>query len=358
MFIAKEIVKVLIFLKPITLLCLAVFFVLRAEYTFSADCKTNKWGIKFCTPTDVKDVGNVIQKAGDDVAREGKAAGEYIKESVQGYLPPGFSEYVSSLERQADGKWKKIPDSLRRILQPHYKIDLGRIRYAENINTGHGQGITFGYDVYFPSAVDLWNPEAITPTDREVVNKIYGDTAWLAHEIEHSVQYATVGGVVPFMSKYFAGGLANCLSYTKDCVTNIHDSVPTERDAENKSLRVMNIVWNENERYPGTANRQTFQEDNRNQGMEAQRIEDENQRIEAQRMKEENQRTEARRMEYESQRIQLENVQNHMDSLIKMGSDMDIERYNNCLRNQSFPNQCEMLRSAIERNRKTSDAFR
>jgi len=100
-----------------------------------------------------------------------------------------IANYFQYLESQASGKLKSIPDPLRGWLRGHYGIDVGRIYYAENVNTIHGQAVTVDRHIYFPSSIDLNNCD---------------DIKWLIHELEHCQQYHVMGGHAKFMVKYIA----------------------------------------------------------------------------------------------------------------------------------------------------------
>jgi hypothetical protein len=150
-----------------------------------------------------------------------------INDLKRGVVPPLFAGYMADLERQARRKKKALPGKLSSILRSHYKsIDLDRVRYAEEINTWHGQAITIGDTIYFPVQIDLENR---------------ADIHWMLHELEHVSQYDKVGGVSAFLAKYmFQGGLhaINNGSF------NVHDQIELEQDAENKADRIINDVAN------------------------------------------------------------------------------------------------------------------
>jgi Domain of unknown function (DUF4157) len=150
-----------------------------------------------------------------------------LKALKQNAIPPLFDEYLADLERQAQGRKRPLPDGFRSIVAQHYpKINLERVRYAENINTWHGQGMTVGYTIYFTSAIDLNNRD---------------DVHWMLHELEHVTQYERVGGVSAFLLKYFFHGAIRAINNGS---FNVHDDLGLERDADNKADRIIGEVAN------------------------------------------------------------------------------------------------------------------
>ena len=137
----------------------------------------------------------------------------------QTLIPPGMKEYIQNLERQANNK-RGLPEALKSAISGQYNIDLNKVRYATNIDTGHGQAITIGYNIYFPSSVDL--------NDDSQLN-------WMLHELEHVSQYKAHGGINPFLVKYVVQGGIQIFSRGH---FNIHDNIGLERDAENKADRI------------------------------------------------------------------------------------------------------------------------
>ena len=178
---------------------------------------------------DSENLGRDIQREGgnaiDNLQRGGQraldAAGGIIEQAT---IPPGVSEYIAYLERQAQGREKALPSDFLAIVGPHYvKAPLSLVRYAEGINTIHGQAITVGNRIYFPSAINLSEPH---------------DLQWMLHELEHVSQYNVHDGVTPFLIKYLVQG---GIQMRKNGF-NVHDSISLEADAENKAVRILNDV--------------------------------------------------------------------------------------------------------------------
>ncbi|MFZ4664266.1 MAG: hypothetical protein ACOYNY_45135, partial [Caldilineaceae bacterium] len=176
----------------------------------------------------VEDVKTETMRTPENIARLSKAAWDiaygYIFE--QRLVPPAVREYFAYLDSQANGKWKEIPSELQDILRPHYpKVIMGNVRYADNIDTVHRQGITVEDRIYFPVSVNFDTP---------------GDFYWLLHELEHVGQYRVVGGADAFVLKYlFQGGLE---IFTKGSI-NVHDSISLEEEAISKSERIFNETY-------------------------------------------------------------------------------------------------------------------
>src|SRR5262249_20439060 len=127
---------------------------------------------------------------------------------------PIIGSYKASLNAQAVGRWQSLPENFIRVAQQYYpQINLRAVRIATNINTLHGQAITFFYDIYIPGGLD-W-------TTRSTVSLIL-------HELEHTVQYANRGGEQPFLSEYIAKAIGQIIQNKS---VNIHDDIDIENAA-------------------------------------------------------------------------------------------------------------------------------
>jgi hypothetical protein len=133
-----------------------------------------------------------------------------------------LASYLAYLESQANNKLKSIPSELQAWLTSHYNVNLSAVRYAENIDTVHGQGITVGNHIYFTQAVNLNN-------DRSDIN-------WLFHELEHCVQYKAMGGPGPFFAKYALQSAQSIIEKKTLNIHQLHDAIGLERDAINKQI--------------------------------------------------------------------------------------------------------------------------
>jgi|GEM_PF-5573169 len=196
---------------------------------------------------DIQREGGILL---ENIRREGGNAFEYVKSYVQqGLVPPLVREYTAYLEFQGNQKgWKQLPIDHRVILQPHYKVSLPSIRYAENIDTVHGQAITIGNKIYFPGTIDVYDKAGLH---------------LMMHELEHTVQYQTLGGVTPFLIKYLV--LDSCLAPGYEKVNkrdgqnerevvhfDVHDCRQIEKDAEAKANNLFEIA-NERDLYKSKA---------------------------------------------------------------------------------------------------------
>ncbi|MFT3772488.1 MAG: DUF4157 domain-containing protein [Minicystis sp.] len=126
--------------------------------------------------------------------------------------------YLSYLEQQASERWQKIPAPLVDWLRPHYDIDMDAVRYADDVDTIHGQGITVDQRIYFPRRMDFSRPL---------------DVRWLLHELQHCEQYRKLGGTGPFLVRYAAQAVAKIVE--KGCL-DVHDFIELEQEADAKAL--------------------------------------------------------------------------------------------------------------------------
>jgi hypothetical protein len=125
--------------------------------------------------------------------------------------------YLSNLQVQAKSKWQKLPEKLIEILKPYYKFDLSSVRFAENIDTRHGQAITFEYQIFFPKAIDLTEEKELW---------------WMLHELQHTQQYNDKGGLEQFLLKYSLDAIGQTI---KQKSFFIHDDIELEKEADAKA---------------------------------------------------------------------------------------------------------------------------
>jgi hypothetical protein len=144
---------------------------------------------------------------------------------LSAFLGPVFMaiilSYFAYLDAQAVARLRPLPRKLRDEWQPLYpSVDLALVRYAEEIDTVHGLGITVGLRIYFPRKLDLDTKP---------------DLHFLAHELQHCVQYVAVGGVGPFLGIYFVE-VAQQVIVNRSF--NVHNLVGLEVEAEKKAVSV------------------------------------------------------------------------------------------------------------------------
>lgn len=133
-----------------------------------------------------------------------------------------IEKYKNGLRQQAAGKWQSFPSPFVATFKDDYpNIDLNQVRYATGINTIHGQAITFGYEIFFPSNVDI---------------STHRDKKLMLHELQHTSQYAAKGGEAAFISEYLLHATGQGISRQS---VNIHDYIPVENDAIEKSRQVL-----------------------------------------------------------------------------------------------------------------------
>lgn len=174
---------------------------------------------------------HVAGYAGDAVNRGVNSAEKAVRDPV-GYILSRperlFSEvcaapirrYERILRVNANGRWKRLPPQLIRVLQPHYSnVNLANVAYAEGMRTSNGQAQAIGRQIYFPRGINLMNR---------------GDLFWMLHELEHTQQYAGArNGTSGKLCEYAAKAVGNGFS---------HDSIDMERAADRKAHYLINIA--------------------------------------------------------------------------------------------------------------------
>jgi hypothetical protein len=166
-------------------------------------------------------LGGVISTYGndaDDVLAAVAAA------AVAPVTVAAVAAYIASLEAQAAGRYKSIPEPLRGLLRPHYSANLDHVRYADGINTLFDNQFTFGNHIFFNKPIDF--------TRRNNVNV-------LAHELTHVDHYRAAGGPTQFLLRYiFNSGLV-----LANGSFNMHADNRLEREATDKAGRVTEAVF-------------------------------------------------------------------------------------------------------------------
>lgn len=158
--------------------------------------------------------------------------GQAIKEEVVLAIlaPVHFEEivvaYLATLRAQAQSKWEELPSKLIEILAPYYPdCRLSSVKYATRINTLHGAAITFENQVFFPTALNLYE---------------YANLHWLLHELEHVQQYEQVGGLRPFLARYFGDASVKIIQNKS---LSIHDNIKLEAAANRKADAIIDDVF-------------------------------------------------------------------------------------------------------------------
>lgn len=175
-----------------------------------------------------RELGNAPESWARCAGRLGRCIPETLERLPSTFSPaaPIVERYKQHLFNQANGRWQTLPFDFINAAQRFYPgIDLHRVRYAEGINTLHGQAITWHYHIFFPDVIDL-----ATENDFEL----------MLHELEHVVQYDQRGGEREFISEYILkvpGKVIERGSF------NVHDHIDIERAAIRKAENIFSQVW-------------------------------------------------------------------------------------------------------------------
>lgn len=142
-----------------------------------------------------------------------------------------LDDYETFLENQPQVSLRPLPQNLVDMLNIYYScdFDLGRVSYADNVDTGHGNAITIEFNIYFPRQVDFSHPL-----------RNLDDFIWLLHELEHVRQFMQQGGVVAFLTKHLWEDGPQILVRGS---FNMHNNTVLEQDAEGNAAEVLADVW-------------------------------------------------------------------------------------------------------------------
>jgi hypothetical protein len=164
----------------------------------------------------------VAQRCINDLA---KCPQQLVARASYEIARPIVDTYIISLRNQVrSGGYHHLPDDFISDVSTYYSVNLNEVRYAENINTVHGQNMTLGNDIFLTQAMD-WS----SMRDRQLIY----------HELEHVVQYHNKGGIEPFLAEYIAHSFGQIIASRS---VNIHDSIDIERAAINKADYVVKNV--------------------------------------------------------------------------------------------------------------------
>jgi Domain of unknown function (DUF4157) len=172
----------------------------------------------------LKDLKNAPKSWGNCAKNVGKCAEKEIRRLPYRSVQPIIDRYKLHLFNQGNGRWKSLPPNLTQALQAHYSANLSHVAYAEDINTLHGQAITWGNKIFFPKAIDLETND---------------DLHWILHELEHVVQYQRKGGEREFLSQYALKSVGKIIERGS---FNVHDYVDIERAADAKADQLLPIA--------------------------------------------------------------------------------------------------------------------
>lgn len=125
-----------------------------------------------------------------------------------------LAAYWLYLESQGYDKLQALPRGLQADFYPFFDLDLGAVRYVEGVDTLIAQkAVTIGYRLFFPRKLDL---------------TLTGDVDWLMHELRHSQQFVSAGGITEYFKKYLEAVSQQLRTHR---VFNVHILPSLEADA-------------------------------------------------------------------------------------------------------------------------------
>jgi len=166
-----------------------------------------------------------------DSTKSSSAANLNLFEGLEVLFEAALQPYLHHL--RGNRLAKKLPYEIICVAGKHYKHDLDKVRYYEDVdNTTIGDNaITFGYEIFFPKKINLTNEH-----DNENYKR---DLGWMLHELEHVDQYKAAGGIIPFLLLYLEFGVLEML---KQRTLDIHKFHLIEQAADKKRDNIINNV--------------------------------------------------------------------------------------------------------------------
>lgn len=169
-----------------------------------------------------------LAKGGVDCAREPTDCPDQM---LDGQLAPLVWEavwsYKAYLFNQAGDRWMSLPTWFVTAAQPYYPgLDLTRVRYAEGIETVHGNHITWGEHILFVTPMNLGT---------------YEDVHMMLHELEHVLQYQEAGGEQPFLARYLTDSFH---AVVETGSLDVHGLLGLEQAAEAAAEGLAAVVYN------------------------------------------------------------------------------------------------------------------
>ena len=175
----------------------------------------------------LEDLENLPESWSNCLSRPSQCAEEQIRRIPYYAIWPIIERYRAHLFRQADGRWRRIPEDIIVAAQRYYEVSLNDVYYAENIDTIHGAAVAWHNSLFFPRSVDFYE---------------WSDLRWLLHELEHVVQYERRGGEQEFLSEYV---MRIPLEIIENQTFDVHRFHNLEEDAINKANSILEAVYSD-----------------------------------------------------------------------------------------------------------------
>jgi hypothetical protein len=116
--------------------------------------------------------------------------------------------YIDGLYRQSEGKTHPFSNEFISLAQPYYSVDLHSINWAEDINTGTENSVSYCDRVFFVGHGNLWQDQS----------ELYH----VLHELEHTVQ-CQQRGKRTYLAEYILKAGLDVLKTARFDVHDVHD---------------------------------------------------------------------------------------------------------------------------------------
>jgi hypothetical protein len=197
------------------------------------DCKCLP---KVDVPKPVEDIKAEADRLLENVRREVENTPQAIQEClgdpnkcvmeiISAPLAAPVQAYIDGLYRQSEGRTYPFSKEFVALAQPYFSVDLGKLTWANDIDTGSGMSVSYCDRIFFANHNSLWNSQS--------------ELHHVLHEIEHTVQ-CQARGKRTYLAEYV---LKVGMDVLKTGRFDVHDMHDYERAANAKADQATAPIW-------------------------------------------------------------------------------------------------------------------
>lgn len=133
--------------------------------------------------------------------------------------------YIEYLYQQSQGRTYSFSPEFVSLVQQHFDVNVAQLTFANDIDTLHGQSVSYCDRIFFTGHGNLWK-------DKDELRHVL-------HEIEHTIQCQRRGKSA-YLAEYVLKATAEVI---KNGRLNVHDLHDYEVAAENKANQLTDLLW-------------------------------------------------------------------------------------------------------------------